>query len=154
MANRNFNSKNIKSEFNQKMIDIRRTARVMAGGRRFSFRVALVAGDGKGSVGLGVGKGVDVGLASEKALRNAKKNLVKIELTKNFSISHETSAKFASARVVIRPAKKGKGIIAGSAVRTVLDLAGIKNAGAKILSRSKNKINIARATTSALAKLK
>jgi small subunit ribosomal protein S5 len=145
---------NQKGDFDQKMIDIRRVARVMAGGRRFNFRVTIIAGNRKGEVGVGMGKASDTASAMEKAFRNAKKSAVKVELTKNFSIPVETKAKFSSTKVIIKPAPEGRGLVAGSSLRTVLDLAGVKNATAKILSRSKNKVNIARATMEALKSLK
>lgn len=147
-------NKREKSDFDQKMIDIRRVARVMAGGRRFNFRVTVIAGNRNGEVGVGLGKAGDTASAIEKAFRQAKKNAIKVKLTKNLSISSETEAKFASSLIVLRPAPEGHGLVAGSSLRTVLDLAGIKNAIAKILTRSKNKVNIARATICALRKLK
>jgi small subunit ribosomal protein S5 len=141
-----------RNEFEQKMLNIRRVARVATGGRRFSFSVAIVAGDKKGKVGVGLGKANDTSLAIDKALRNAKKNMITVNTTKSFSIAHEVEAKYCSARIVIRPAP-GRGVVAGSAVRNVLDLAGIKDVTAKILSGSKNKLNIARAAIDALSKL-
>jgi small subunit ribosomal protein S5 len=141
-----------RNEFEQKMLNIRRVARVATGGRRFSFSVAIVAGDKKGKVGVGLGKANDTSLAIDKALRDAKKNMITINTTKTFSISHEVESKYCSARIVIRPAP-GRGVVAGSAVRNVLDLAGIKDVTAKILSGSKNKLNIARAAVDALSKL-
>jgi len=141
-----------RNEFDQKMLNIRRVARVATGGRRFSFSVAIVAGDKKGKVGVGLGKANDTSLAIDKALRNAKRNMITVNTTKTFSIPHEVSSKYCSARIVIRPAP-GRGVVAGSAVRNVLDLAGIKDVTAKILSGSKNKLNIARAAIEALAKL-
>ena len=151
--NRNkFNARQ-KGEFEQKIIDIRRVARVTKGGKRFRFRVTLVAGNKKGEVGVGIGKASDTAGAIDKALRNAKKNAIKPVLTKNFSIPHETEAKVSSSRVVIRPAK-GRGLIAGSSTRVVLELAGIKDVNAKILSPGKNKINNAQAAIEALKKIK
>ena len=141
-----------RNEYEQKMLNIRRVARVATGGRRFSFSVAIVAGDKKGKVGVGLGKANDTSLAIDKALRNAKKNMITVNTTKTLSIAHEVEAKYCSARIVIRPAH-GRGVVAGSAVRNVLDLAGVKDITAKILSGSKNKLNIARATIEALAKL-
>jgi small subunit ribosomal protein S5 len=141
-----------RNEFEQKMLNIRRVARVATGGRRFSFSVALVAGDKKGKVGVGLGKANDTSLAIDKALRSAKKNMIVVNTTKSLSIPHEVSSKYCSARIVIRPAP-GRGVVAGSAVRNVLDLAGIKDVTAKILSGSKNKLNIARAAVDALSKL-
>jgi len=151
---KNFHSKKrtferVKPEFEQKIIDIRRVTRVVSGGRRFSFSVAIIAGDRKGKVGVGIGKASDTALAIEKAFRDAKKNMIKLNLTKDMSIPHEIEAKLGSARVIIMPAK-GRGLVAGSSVRIALDLAGVKDVGAKVLSRSKNKLNIARATMKAL----
>ncbi|MEK9167969.1 MAG: 30S ribosomal protein S5 [Patescibacteria group bacterium] len=150
---RRANFERAKPEFDQKMIDIRRVTRVVSGGRRFNFSVAVVAGDRNGRVGVGTGKAGDTSLAIEKAFRSAKKNMIKLRLTKAMSIPHETEAKLASARVMLMPAP-GRGIVAGSSVRIVLDLAGVKDIGAKIFSRSKNKLNNARATIKALEKLK
>ncbi|MBX4209142.1 30S ribosomal protein S5 [Candidatus Parcubacteria bacterium] len=141
-----------KPEFDSVMLNIRRVARVVSGGRRFAFSVALVAGDRKGRVGVGLGKAGDTALAIDKATRHAKKNMIKVNTTKDMSIPHEVSAKYSSARIVIRPVKD-RGLVAGSAVRTVLELAGVKNVAAKIISPSKNKLNIARATIDALQNL-
>ena len=138
-----------KSEYEQKLIDVRRVARVVAGGRRFSFAVAVVAGDRKGRVGVGTGKAGDTASAIEKAMRHAKKSMIVLRLTDSFSIPHEVRAKYSSARVIIKPAE-GRGLVAGSAVRNVLDLAGVKDVNAKVLSPSKNKLNIARAAIKAL----
>ncbi len=138
-----------KPEFDQKIIDIRRVTRVVAGGRRFSFSVALVAGDRKGSVGVGLGKAGDTALAIEKALKNAKKNLVKVAVTKDMSIPFEVSAKYNASRVTITPTP-GRGVVAGSSVRNIIELAGLKNIGAKLRSGSKNKLNNARVAIEAL----
>ncbi|OHA94208.1 MAG: hypothetical protein A3E02_01950 [Candidatus Zambryskibacteria bacterium RIFCSPHIGHO2_12_FULL_38_34] len=135
------------------MISVRRVTRVVSGGRRFSFSIATVVGDRKGKVGVGTGKAGDTPIAIDKAMRAAKKAMVKISLTSNNSIAHPVEAKYSSARVSIIPAP-GKGVIAGSAVRVVLELAGIKEVSSKILSRSKNKLNIAKATIKALGELK
>ena len=142
----------VKPEFDQKIINIRRVTRVMAGGRRFSFSVALVAGNRNGKVGVGVGKATDTALAIEKAFKNAKKNMVEIKRTKDKSIAHEVNARYCTSEVYIKPAK-GKGVVAGSSARNVLGLAGITDVSSKVLSRSKNKINIARATITALGDL-
>ena len=141
-----------KPEFDQKIINIRRVTRVVAGGRRFSFSVALVAGDKKGSIGLGLGKAGDTSLAINKALRNAKKNMIKIKLTKTMSIPHEISAKFSSSSVKLMP-NKGRGLVAGSAVRDIIKLAGIKDVTGKILSGSKNKLNNAKAVMLAFSQI-
>lgn len=142
-----------KSEFDQKIIDIRRVARVTKGGKRFRFRVALIAGNRKGGIGLGIGKAADTAGAIEKAFRNAKKNIVKPKLTENFSLPHETTAKVSSSRIIMKPAK-GRGLVAGSSARVVLDLAGIKDVNAKIISSSKNKVNNAMVAIEALKKLR
>jgi small subunit ribosomal protein S5 len=139
----------VKPEFDQKIIDIRRVTRVVAGGRRFSFSVALVAGDKKGAVGLGLGKANDTALAINKALRNAKKNMVKLHLTKTMSIPHELSAKFSSSAVMLRP-NKGRGLVAGSVVRDIVKLSGMRDITGKIHSNSKNKLNNAKAVMLAL----
>ena len=142
----------VKPEFDQKIVSLRRVTRVMAGGRRFNFSVALVAGNRKGQVGVGQGKAGDTPLAIEKAFRDAKKNMITVNTTKNMSIPHEVEAKYAASWVKIRPAH-GKGILAGSSVRTVLELAGLKEVGAKLLSRSKNSANNAYAAIKALREL-
>ncbi|MFA6476270.1 MAG: 30S ribosomal protein S5 [Candidatus Paceibacterota bacterium] len=142
-----------KPEFDQKTINVRRVARVVSGGRRFSFSVALIAGDKNGRVGVGVGKAGDTALAVEKALNKAKKAMIRVNMTDKKSIPHEVSAKYKSARVDLRPAK-GRGLVAGSAVRVVLALAGLHDVNAKIVSRSKDKLNIARAAILALSSLK
>lgn len=142
----------VRPEFDQKMLQVRRVARVVAGGRRFSFSVLMVIGNRKGSVGVGTGKAGDTALAIEKATRHAKKHLLCIARTGNNSIPHTLEAKYSSARIIIFPAKN-KGLIAGSAVRSVLELAGITNVNAKIRSGSKNKLNMAQATIKALSAL-
>ncbi|PIW75132.1 MAG: 30S ribosomal protein S5, partial [Candidatus Portnoybacteria bacterium CG_4_8_14_3_um_filter_44_10] len=138
-----------KPEYEQKLLGVDRVTRVVAGGRRFRFRVVIVLGNRNGRVGTGVAKGQDVSMAVEKAVLQAKKNIVAI-VTKNETIPYEVEAKFGSVRVLLKPAAVGRGIVAGGAVRTICDLAGIKNISAKILTRSKNKLNIAKATIKAL----
>jgi small subunit ribosomal protein S5 len=140
-------------EFDQKILDIRRVTRVAAGGRRFNFAVSIVVGDKKGKVGVGTGKAGDTTLAIEKATRVAKKNMITVKKTSSNSIPHEINAKYCSAKIMIMPAK-GKGMVAGSAVRDVVELAGLNDINSKILSGSKNKLNIARATIKALETLK
>jgi len=143
----------VRQEFDNKIISVRRVTRVVSGGRRFSFSIATVIGDRKGRVGVGIGKAGDTPIAIDKAMRAAKKNMIKVLLTSKNSIAHPVEAKYSSARVSVIPAP-GKGVIAGSAARVVLELAGIKEVSSKILSRSKNKLNIAKATIKALEKLK
>jgi small subunit ribosomal protein S5 len=142
----------IKPEFETKIINIRRVTRVAAGGRRFNFSVAVVSGDRKGRVGVGTGKAGDTSLAIDKATRDAKKNMIKVSLTSSMSIPHEVEAKYCSAIVKMSPAP-GRGLIAGSSVRDVLLLAGIKDTGAKLYSGTKNKLNNARVAVLALSRL-
>lgn len=142
-----------RQEFDQKIVSIRRVTRVMAGGRRFSFSVAMVIGNKKGKVGVGIGKAGDTQLAIEKAARSAKKNIIEVPMNKDQHIPHDVDAKYASSEVMIMPAP-GRGLVAGSSVRTVLELAGVNDVTAKIFSRSKNKLNNARATIKALKELK
>ena len=141
-----------KPEFEQKIVSLRRVTRVVAGGRRFSFSVCLVAGNKKGMVGVGQGKASDTPLAIEKAFRDARRHMITINTTKNMSIPHDVEAKFNASRVKIMPAP-GKGILAGSSVRTVLELAGLKEVGAKLFSRSKNTANNAYVAVKALKQL-
>src|SRR3989338_3520713 len=142
-----------RGEFDQVTIDVRRVARVMAGGRRFNFSLVVVIGDKKGRVGVGLGKGGDTALAIEKATRDARKHLFTISRTRTNSIPHAVSAKYATSTVEIIPSK-GRGLVAGSAMRTVLDLGGVTDVVTKIHTRSKNKLTIARATVAALSKLR
>ena len=145
-----------KSEFEESLLDIARVTRVVAGGKRLSFRATLVIGSrskDKHEVGVGICKGKDVAQAIQKASNKAKKNLITVPVV-NETIPHEVKAKYKASRVIIKPAKKGKGIRAGGAVRIVLKLANITNANAKILSSSSNAINNARVTIIALSKLK
>ena len=150
---RNTRAPRERGEFDQVTIDARRVARVMAGGRRFNFSLAVVIGDRKGRVGVGLGKGVDTALAIDKATRDAKKHLFTVPRTASGSIPHQVEAKYASSTVEIIPSK-GRGLVAGSAMRTVLELAGVTDVVTKIHTRSKNKLTIARATVAAMKKLR
>jgi small subunit ribosomal protein S5 len=141
-----------RAEFEQATLDVRRVARVMGGGRRFSFSVTVVIGDRKGRVGVGLGKGADTALAIDKAVRAARKNLITVPLTADNSIAHNVSARYGSSDVEIIPSP-GRGLVAGSAMRIVLEYAGVTNVVTKILSRTKNKLTIARATVIALQSL-
>ena len=141
------------SDFEQKLIDLRRVARVVAGGRRFSFRATIVVGDGKGRVGVGVAQGLDVAQSMQKATNRARKEVVTVPLKKG-TIPHSILFKYGSAVVLLKPAPAGHGVKAGGPVRVVAKLAGIENLTAKLIERTGNKINIARATIGALSKLK
>lgn len=152
MKNRKNVKRREKPEFEQKLLDLARVTRVVKGGRRFRFRATLVIGNRKGNVGVGVAKGSDVSDAIQKAFNDAKKNMVTVELAAN-TIPHDVSMKLGSAKVLLKPAQEGRGIIAGGAVRSVVDLAGIRDIVSKSLGSS-NKLNVARATIEALKSLK
>lgn len=143
-----------REEFKEKVLDMRRVTRVVAGGKRFRFRCTLVLGDEKGRVGIGVAKGLDVQQAIAKAKADAKKNMIIINLKDGRTINHEVIAKYSAANVLIKPASKGHGLRAGGAVRFVLSFAGIKDATAKCLGRTPNKLTNAMATIEALKKMK
>ncbi|MBI2459317.1 MAG: 30S ribosomal protein S5 [Parcubacteria group bacterium] len=139
-------------EFEQKMIDIARVTRVMAGGKRMRFRACVAIGNKKGRVAIGLAKGADVTLAVTKAVNKAKKNFIDIPIV-NETIPHEVYQKLGAARILFRPAKKGRGIIAGGAVRILLELSGIKNVTSKILGTG-NKVNNVKCAIAALKSLK
>lgn len=138
-----------KPEYDQKLLDLARVARVVKGGRRFRFRATLVIGNRKGKVGVGVGKGSDVSDAIKKAFDDAKKSLITVSMKGN-TIIHDIEYKEGSAKIILKPAVSGKGIIAGGAIRAVVDLAGIKDIVSKSLGTS-NKLSVARAVISALS---
>lgn len=142
-----------KSEYEQKLLDVARVVRVVAGGKRFRFRAVVVIGNKKGRVGVGVSKGQDVSTAVEKAVANAKRYLIDIPLVKG-TIPHTVEAKLCSSKVLLKPGVKGRGIVAGGAVRMVCELAGVESISGKILGKTKNKLNNAKATIKALQKLK
>jgi small subunit ribosomal protein S5 len=141
-----------KSEFDQQLLDLARVTRVVKGGRRFRFRATMVIGNRKGKVGVGVSKGTDVSQAIQKAVADAKKKMITVNLDGN-TIAHDLKQKLGSARVLLRPAAEGRGIIAGGAVRTVVELAGVKDVVAKSYGTS-NKLNVARCTIEALTHLR
>ena len=142
-----------KSEYDQKVLDVARVTRVVAGGRRFRFRTVVIIGNRAGKVALGIAKAQDVTTAVEKAVTSAKKNLIIVPI-KEATIPHEVTAKFGASKVILKPAKKGRGLVAGGVVRVICDLVGIENISSKVVSRTTNKLNNARATLEALKKLK
>jgi len=142
-----------KSDFEQRVLGVDRVVRVVAGGRRFRFRAIVAIGNYRGQVGVGIAKGFDVANAIEKAVRNARKNLINVPITSQGSIPFEVEAKYAGAKILLKPASQGRGIKAGGTMRVICTLAGIENITGKILSRSNNKINNARATIKALKSL-
>jgi small subunit ribosomal protein S5 len=141
-----------KDEFEQKILDIARVTRVMAGGKRMRFRACVAIGDRKGKVSVGLGKGADVTLAVNKAVNRAKKEMVDVPIIKD-TIPHEVYYKYCAAKILFKPASAGRGVKAGGIVRSILELAGVKNITSKILG-SGNKIANARCTIEALKKLK
>jgi small subunit ribosomal protein S5 len=159
MNNSNFPRRNEqrpirKEEFKERVLDMRRVTRVVAGGKRFRFRATLVLGDEKGRIGVGIAKGLDVQQAVAKAKVDAKKKMITVSLKDGRTITHEVLAKYSAAEVLLKPASKGHGLRAGGAVRFVLAFAGIKDATAKCLGRTPNKLTNAMATIEALKKLK
>jgi small subunit ribosomal protein S5 len=141
-----------KDEFEQRILDIARVTRVMAGGKRMNFRACVAIGDKKGKVATALGKGSDVSIAVNKAVNKAKKDMITVSMV-NETIPHEVYSKVGAAKILFKPAKQGRGIIAGGVVRIILELAGVKNISSKILGTN-NKINNARCTIEALRKLK
>jgi small subunit ribosomal protein S5 len=143
-----------REEFKEKVLDMRRVTRVVAGGKRFRFRCTIVLGDERGRVGIGVAKGSDVQQAVAKAKADAKKNMIVVQLKDQRTIPHQVIAKYSAARVLLKPASSGHGLRAGGAVRFVLAFAGVKDATSKILGRTPNKLTNAMATIEALRKFK
>lgn len=141
-----------RDEFEQRILDISRVTRVMAGGKRMSFRACVAIGDKKGKVGVGLGKGADVTMAVNKAVNKAKKTMIKVE-TINDTITHVIRQKTGAAKLMFKPARQGRGVIAGGVSRVIFELAGIKNVTSKQLGTN-NKINNARCTIEALASLR
>lgn len=142
-----------KDEFESKLLDLARVSHTRAGGKNMRFRATIITGNKQGKIGLGVAKGADVQLAIEKATRLSKKYLIDVLLVAD-TIPHEVYAKVGAAKILLRPQRKGMGLVAGGTVRVVCALAGIKNISSKILGRTGNKINNARATIAALQKLR
>lgn len=152
MVKPSYERKKEKGEFEQKLVDLARVARVVAGGKRFRFRAVVCIGNKKGKVGVGIAKGSDVSTAIDKAVSQAKKNLIEAPIVRG-TIPHEITVSFRGAKVFLKPATEGTGIIAGGAVRAVVELAGIKNILSK-MQGSNNKLNNVRATIQALQKIK
>jgi len=141
------------SEWQERVVQIRRVTKVVKGGKKLSFRAIVVVGNEKGQVGVGVGKAADVINAVKKGVVDGKKHLITVPLTKANSIPHPSNGEAVGASVIIRPASPGTGVIAGGAVRTVLEMAGVKNILAKQLGSS-NPLNNARAAIKALSALR
>lgn len=146
-------TKEKETTWQERVIQIRRVSKVVKGGKKLSFRAIVIVGNERGQVGVGVGKASDVIGAVRKGVADGKKQLIDISLTKNNSITHVAKGAAGGASVIIRPAAPGTGVIAGGAVRTVLELAGVKNILAKQLG-SKSPLNNARAAVNALETLR
>jgi len=142
-----------KDEFESKLLDLARVTHVRAGGKKLSFRAVMVSGNRERKVGVGVATGLDVAQAIEKATRLSKKNLIEVPITQE-TIPHEVYAKFGPAEILLKPQRKGRGLVAGGVVRVICTLSGIKNISSKVLGRTGNKLNNALATIEALKKLK
>lgn len=142
-----------KPEFDQLIVELSRVTRVTKGGKQMSFRACVLIGDRKGRVGFGVQKGKDVQFAVEKAVNNAKKHMITVPMRRE-TLPHRVEAKFKAARVMLKPAPRGSGLIAGSVLRSVLELAGVPNASAKMLGKSGNKIVNIKAVFEALKSFK
>jgi small subunit ribosomal protein S5 len=155
MANRRkeARTKEKKTDWQERVVQIRRVTKVVKGGKKLSFRAIVVVGNEKGQVGVGVGKASDVIGAVKKGVADGKKHLVDVPLTRSASIPHPSSGMGGGSKVFMRPAAPGTGVIAGGAVRTVLELAGVRNVLAKQLG-SNNPLNNARAAAEALAALR
>jgi len=151
MRDKNYRKRE-KPEFEQRLVDIARVTRVMAGGKRLRFRACVVIGDLNKKIGWGVAKGTDVSIAINKAVDKAKKEMIVVNTYKN-TIAHEVMHKFKAAKVYLKPAPEGRGVIAGGVIRDVLELAGIKDIIAKMYG-CKNKVNNVRCTFQALEKLR
>ncbi len=141
-----------KSEFDQKLVEVKRVTRVVAGGKRMRFRALVVIGNRKGKVGMGIKKGADVAISVNKAVAQAKKNLVTLPLVAG-TIPHEVILKYKSSRIMLKPAKPGTGVIAGGALRSVMELAGIKNIVGKMFGTN-NKLNNVAAVFEAFKRMK
>ena len=141
-----------RSEFDQKVVEVKRVTRVVAGGKRMRFRALVVIGNHKGKVGMGLKKGADVAESVNKAVNAAKKNLITLPLV-NETIPHVLNIKYKSSSLMLKPAKPGTGVIAGGAVRSVMDLSGVKNVVCKMLG-SNNKVNNVKAVFAAFSKMK
>jgi len=158
---KNSNNKNIrkktilrlsKIKYEEKIVQIKRVTKVVTGGKKMTFRAIVIIGDNKRKVGVGIGRADDVNLAIDKAVLNGKKNLITVPLTLKYSVPHVVRSSYGACSIMLRPAAQGTGVIAGGSVKTVLELAGIKNILAKQFG-SNNILNNAKATIAALISL-
>ena len=150
--NSNSEGERDRNEFDQKVVEVSRVTRVVAGGKRMRFRALVVIGDRKGKVGMGLKKGADVSESVNKAVNAAKKNMITLPLV-NGTIPHGLNIKYKSSQLMLKPAKPGTGVIAGGAARQVFELSGVKNVVCKMLG-SNNKVNNVKAVFAAFSKMK
>lgn len=150
---KSYKARDSKVEWSERVVSIQRVTKVVKGGKKLSFRAVVVVGDENGQVGVGVGKASEVITAVRKGVTDAKKNIVSVPLTSADSIPHKTDGRFGAAKLVLRPSAPGSGVIAGGSIRTVLEIAGVKNILSKQLG-SKNLLNNARATINGLKTLR
>ena len=148
-----YKSKDTKIDWLERVVAIQRVTKVVKGGKKMSFRAVVVVGNEQGKVGVGVGKAGDVITAVKKGVTDGKKHIINVPLTSSNSIPHPITGRFGAAKLVLRPSAPGSGVIAGGSVRTVLELAGVKNILSKQLG-SNNLLNNARATVEGLALLR
>ena len=148
-----FKSRDNKVEWSERVVAIQRVTKVVKGGKKLSFRAVVVVGDEQGQVGVGVGKAGDVITSVRKAVTDGPKNVITVPLTSSNSIPHKIDGRFGAAKLVLRPSAPGSGVIAGGSIRTVLELAGVKNILSKQLG-SNNLLNNARATVNGLSNLR
>jgi|TARA_B100000497_G_C7284667_1_gene196444 small subunit ribosomal protein S5 len=152
-SKKSYKLKDAKIEWSERVVSIQRVTKVVKGGKKMSFRAVVVVGNEQGKVGVGVGKAGDVITAVRKGVTDGKKRIISIPLTSSNSIPHPTNGRFGAAKLILRPSAPGSGVIAGSSIRTVLELAGIKNILSKQLG-SNNLLNNARATIDGLSSLR
>jgi small subunit ribosomal protein S5 len=150
--NREKSIKLSKLKYEEKVVQVKRVTKVVKGGKKMTFRAVVIIGDNKSKVGVGIGRAEDVNLAIEKGILNGKKNLINVPLTIFSSVPHVVQATYGASKIMLRPASLGTGVIAGSSVRTVLELAGINNILAKQFG-SNNILNNAKVTILALTQL-
>ena len=150
---RSLKNKESDIKWEERVVQVKRVTKVVKGGKKLSFRAVIIVGDEKGQVGVGIGKATDVIGAVKKGVTDAKKNIISIPLTRDYSIPHHTQGISGAAQIIMRPSAPGSGVIAGGAVRTVLELAGIQNILTKQLG-SNNMLNNARATINGLLDLR
>ena len=143
----------MEEKIESKLLEIKRVAHTRAGGKQLRFRAVVISGNRAGKVGVGVASGLDVSQAVSKATYQSIKNMVEVKIVDG-TIPHEVFGKYSSAKVLLKPQRKGRGLVAGGVVRIICQLAGIENISSKVLGRTGSKINNARATILALKKLK